>query len=305
MNDFVNISRYRWTPEEKEQILDQLLTDLIPTTHEPEVIQLSETFDKAQELLVQGDGIIGLSTGYPSIDQMTRGLAPGDLAIIYGDTSHGKSQLSQNISYNLAARGDPVFFAGLEMTNEQNTSRFIQMAREREEARGLPILYPKNNYFSYKEIGALISTATKMGAKLIVLDQLQDITHSLDNSTNEISLVTLEVKRAAVQNQVPVILISHINRSGNKSGPPTLAELKGSSAIEQRADIAIAVWRDFDAEDGLLHVRLRKNRNRGMAFHSTTLQIKDGVKLVEPVDMSNVQAIFPGATEEPTKLKWG
>jgi replicative DNA helicase len=280
----MKIGRYRWTPEEKREILDALLGDIevIPVESRVDFVDVFETMDEAQKIVAHKGELIGLSTGYPSLDKMTGGMAPGDLIIIFGDTSHGKSQLAQNITYQVAGMGTPVFFMGLEMTNNQNTARLLGIGGD--DIAGLPIFYPKDNDITHANINTIIRQGIQRGAGLVVIDQLQQLTRNIDNLTNELSLVTHEVKRAAVQGRVPIILISHINRTGSKHSAPTLSELKGSSSIEQDADICLSVWRDLDPRLGVsdeLQVWLRKNRNHGMEFFTTTMKVVDGVRLVE------------------------
>jgi replicative DNA helicase len=265
-------------------LLDELLAEVQPKKGigSADLIMALQTVAEAKRNAEQKDGIAGLPTGYQSLDKMTKGLAPGDLIILFGDTSHGKSQLSQNITFNLTSNGIPVLFIGLEMTNAQNTQRFLNIGGE--DQKGLQalanILYPEKNDLKYETIEAYVEAGTKGGAQLIVIDQLQQLVRSIDNNTAETSLVTHEIKRMAVRYKVPIILISHINRSGSTNGVPTLRELKGSSSIEQDADICLAVWRDIESAPHILQVILRKNRNRGMEFTRTQLYT-NGVRLSE------------------------
>lgn len=289
----LDIARYRWTEEEKDQVLDQLLQTMRPKENQkPELLSLTEVYDDAVEALNSPQRL--LSSGFASLDRMTKGMGSGDLVIVYGDTSHGKSQLTQNIALNVAQRGHTVLFCGLEMTNKQNTQRFIQMG---EDVRDLPILYPASNELTRHNVSEIVGLAVENGAKLVVIDQLQQMVREIANTAQEISLITAEVKRVAVQYEIPIMLISHINRTGTRQGPPTLTELKGSSSIEQDCDIALAVWRDMDLMDGRLHVVLRKNRNRGMEYQKTVLRIDQNMRLHEENDisLSALTKVFPGA----------
>lgn len=277
----------RYDDEEKAALLDELLDNAAPATVEtPSILLAIDTKAEAETLIANAGKLVGISSGYESIDKMTGGMAPGDLCIFFGDTSHGKSQLTQNIAYRMARTAQPVMIIGLEMTNAQNTTRFMAIGD------GDPLLdtalshimYPDTNDVRYENIEAHIRAASEGGAKLVVIDQLQQLTRSVDNTASETSLITHEIKRMARAYELPIILISHINRAGDKAAAPTLKDLKGSSSIEQDADICIAVWRDMDPRNermNYLDVWLRKNRNRGMQFFMTQLQVENGVKLVE------------------------
>lgn len=289
----MKIDKYRWTREEKLVILDQLLTDQLEqeTPATPTLVKLPATLDQAEKQILQGDSIAGITTGYKSLDNMTRGLAEGEVSVVFGYTSHGKSQLTQNIAYNVAARGIPVLLLPLEMTAAQNTARFLSFA-DRDKLMALPIYYPASKQIRHKDLNALVGAAKDQGVKLVVIDQLQQLTRSVENQTNEISLITHTISEVAKVHDVHIMLISHVSRSGFGKAPD-LVDLKGSSSIEQDADICLSVWRNFKAEDeyerNALVVHLRKNRNRGMAATKATLEVKDGVRLVE----STVDTIFP------------
>lgn len=277
----------RLTEKEWEDIVQVALDKITPKkkTSDLSLVMALETMEEAKAAQASEGKILGLSTGFPSIDQMTKGINKGDLVIIYGDTSHGKSQLTQNIAYNLARSHEPVLFIGLEMTNAQNTGRFMRIGQNDpmvEDALA-NILYPSSNDLRLENIEEYITSSVGT-AKLVVIDQLQQLTRSVDNTTSETSLITHELKRMAIRHGVPIILISHINRSSLNGGPPTLRELKGSSSIEQDADICLAVWRDMDPQhmqSHILEIVLRKNRNRGMEHTSATLTSTNGVKLAE------------------------
>lgn len=277
----------RLTKDEQNELLLHLLDKVEPKGETPaDLLLAADTVEAAEKILGERGRLSGLTTGYPSLDLMTKGLAKGDLIIVYGDTSHGKSQLTQNIAYNLARKEHPILFVGLEMTNAQNTTRFLEIG-EGDPLRDtalLHILYPNSNDIGYPTIESHIKSAAEAGVELVVIDQLQQLTRSIDNATSETSMITHEIKRMAVRYEIPVILISHINRSGQQNTAPTLRELKGSSSIEQDADVCIAVWRDMEESHDKRHVLevwLRKNRNRGMEHTHTQLVVQDSIKLRE------------------------
>lgn len=281
----VDIERFRWTEEEKHAVFDQLVDSLKPKEQQVVgLVPVSDTVEEAKTRLLTGDQINGLSTGYEDLDLMTRGMAPGEMIVLFGDTSHGKSQLSQNIALNVALEGHKVLFIGLEMTNSENTLRFLQMLEDGDKLNKLPIIYPKSNAVTYQDVDGLVKKATEEGAELVVLDHLHMLTRNIDNMANELSLICHEIKRVARAYEVPIILISHINRTGADKGVPKLSHLKGSGSIEQDADMAIAVFRDIKKGSQTLEVVLRKNRNRGMKHQSCELNIEPSQRLVSQIE---------------------
>jgi replicative DNA helicase len=286
------IDNGRATPAEKVDAWRHLredpevLAELKMTKAGPEsapLVTLSETVEQAQKITAREGEIVGLSTGFACIDRMTGGIGPSEIVVVFGDTSHGKSQLAQNIALNMAQREIPILFIGLEMSNAENTVRFLGMGGEAD----LPIIYPANMDLGYKEIDNLVGTAKQDGIQLVVLDHLHMLTRDVQNAANELSMISNELKRVARKYELPMMVISHISRQGTGK-VPELRDLKGSSSIEQDADIALAVWRDMEKEEHLqtLKVVLRKNRLRGRKHTVAELAILANARLAERVEMS-------------------
>lgn len=281
----------RLTEDENFQAAQYFLAKVTPAEETPStpLVSFFDLYDKAEEIAVKGQTMNGLSTGYPSIDGMTKGLGPGELIVIFGYTSMGKSQLSQNIALNIARAGKLVLFLGLELTSEQNSARFINMGGK---DRTLPILFPPKPDITYKEIAGLIAQAKQDNLGLVVVDQLQDLIHDTVNEQGEIGQIMAELKRAAITHEVPIIVVSHVNRQGASTGPPALETLKGSASIEQKADIALAVWQDPEADwpDGYAEMQIsnRKNRQRGKEVKNAKLTVVDGLRLIDPQDIRSI-----------------
>lgn len=286
------------TPQLLTKVNEALQTILIERDRKSpkqDLVMLGEYLDEADKLIARGDELIGLSTGYPSLDKMTGGIGQSALVVVFGETSHGKSQLSQNIAYNLASTGHPVMFVGLEMTNVENTVRIKQLA-EGEDLVSLPIIYPKRDDLKIEDFPSLFRTAKDNKVELVVIDHLHalPISNKSVSTADALSEMMYEIKRLAREFKIPVLLVSHVNRAlGGRKGVPDKSDLKSSGAIEQCADILLAVWRNTELEvsEQTLHVVMRKNRGRSMLYNKTELLFKNGVRLVE----SAVSMVFPGA----------
>lgn len=274
------VENQRPTEEELEELFIGLTSKVKPKARpKAQLKALVETVEDAKKLIHHGDELIGLSTGFNNVDKLTKGINASEIIVVFGDTGHGKSQLCQNIALNVARQGKPVLFVGLEMNNEENTARFLNMGGTED----LPILYPASNDIGYQDIDGLVKAASQEGVALVVIDHLHMFARNVDNLANELSLICHEFKRVARAYKVPVMVVSHINRSGDKGGPPHLKDLKGSSSIEQDADIALAVWNEdmvYDGGKNLLTIALRKNR-KGRKQTIAQLNILDNAKLQE------------------------
>ncbi len=90
-----------------------------------QVSSMLDHADEAEERYKNRDKVQGLSTGFPSIDTLTMGLVEGELIVVAGPTSKGKTLLSMCISNNIAKKGGRVLFVTLEMTKAELTSRYM------------------------------------------------------------------------------------------------------------------------------------------------------------------------------------
>lgn len=280
----------RMTNEEARELLDQLIQKVDPMTGKASpIVQMGSIVEEAVKRIPKPGQIIGISTGYTDVDKMTGGLAPGEVSVWYGGTSVGKSQLTQNISLNMAIRNIPILMLPLEMGIYLNTARMLKMYGElnRHEFDKLPIYYPDAKRMDITTLANTVRDGvTNLGVRAVVIDQLQQLVpRTGSNLVEAISATTDELHKIADENQVHILLISHINRTGDPGSAPKLSELKGSGSIEQDADICVGLYRDAEddaPEKGYrspLKLHLTKNRNRGTENYMASLGY-DGMRLV-------------------------
>lgn len=253
----------RYDAAEQAQLLDALLELAAPKeVTPPQLIHYAETIEEARKLQRTGDEIIGLSTGYKSVDALTGGMQGSQVIIVFGDTGHRKSMFVQNITANVARAGTPVLFIGLEMSNAENTERILSITGD----EALPIVYPPHTDVDYKDIDGLMELAVADGVGLVVVDHLHMFEGDGENQAASIAKICREMKRVTRKHNVPMILVSHINEDKYRTGVPNLKDLLGSSSIKQIADTAIAIYSpgmdpSVDAEDTEVVVVNRKRRN--------------------------------------------
>lgn len=257
------------------------------------LVTIAETIDEAKEHMAAEGKIVGLTTGYRELDQMIQGLREGEIHVVFGDTGHGKSQLVQNITLNIASRDIPVLFIGTEMINRENTERFIELAGGNvDRVTRLPIIYPPD-VPGYKKVDHLVAEAMENDCRLVVIDLLHNFESEGENEAAALSRMCREFKRVAVHHKVPVLLVSHINEDKLRKGVPELKDLKGSSSIKQIASSALAVWRDDELEphqQTVLKVVCRKHR-RGIKRRSVELAILPNARL----ESHTTTSFFPTA----------
>jgi replicative DNA helicase len=212
---------------------------------------------------------------------MTLGLGIGELVILGGYTSRGKTQLAVNIAWNVAAEGKSVLFVTLEMTKAQLTSRFMRLG---EIDANTPIFFQAMDVLEIEHIGDLIRRAKEDGVGLVVIDHLHYFARG-KNMLEQVGLASREFKRFALTYELPVLLLSQLSRPIDKKvgrlPVPGLSSLKESGYVEQDADIVLMVHRDLpddEADTGIdeneVVVVQRKNRPRGMRRGHNLAQLR-------------------------------
>ncbi len=230
----------------------------------PQIMHHTAVSEEADELVLTGDQIRGLATGYRDWDKMTRGMNPAEVVVLFATPGVGKSLVAQNITTVAAEHGNPVLFIGVEMSAPENEARFKQMyAGKLDELDRLPIYYPQSKDIKAEDIDGLVEAAKEQqGIKLVVVDHLHmwKTTGASRSESEAIANAVKEMKRVTRKHEVPMLLLAQCNR--NVTGIPLLTDLLGSSAIEQIADIAITLWKDPEGDQATtpLKVKLRKQR---------------------------------------------
>lgn len=258
-----------------------------------EIVDLQPYMTAAREHREPEGTIKGLSTGLQKIDKMTQGFVPGELMIVSGQTSHGKTQLSNNIMLNAAKGGHKVMFVTMEMTKQETADRFNMLTKDQDIGEGKIFLNMRAD-LAYTDVTRMIERAKEKGCDLVVIDHLHYFSRSVENATQEVSKIVKEFKSAAVQYEIPIILICHVRKMAPKKHP-TLEDLRDSSLIAQDADMVLIVWRDESPNAGNPHeveVTLWKNRNR-QKKHRRDFLYAEGMVLQEndprPADQKEAQ----------------
>lgn len=259
---------------------------------------LGQVVERIQELYDQENPseITGVPTGFTDLDIMTSGLQPGDMIVVAGRPSMGKTAFALNIAEHVGVDlGLPVAIFSLEMSGPQLAMRFLSSTGRLDAHRvrtgrlnddewdkmtvALGKLHSAPIHID--ETGAITATdlrararrlARQFGGKLglIVIDYLQLMTSSKEgeNRATEISEISRSIKSLAKELKVPVIALSQLSRKVEERNDkrPLMSDLRESGAIEQDADIIIMMYRDEyykpDTQDkGLAEVIIGKHRN--------------------------------------------
>ena len=282
-----------------------------------QVSSMLDHIEEAEDRYKNRDQVQGLHSGFPSIDRLTMGLVEGELIIVAGPTSKGKTLLSMHIANNVAKKGHRVLFVTLEMTKAELTSRYMYVNGGANTNDFMTVaantVFQENDELDWKDIDGLIQNAKQqLDVDLVIIDHLHYFARDLKNAAEELGQITMRFKKNAIRHKLPIILISHIKKLG-KDEDLSLEALRGSSLIGQDADIVLMVNRD--PETNQMGILIDKNRNRGKLSDRTqewggrtqreidTAYLDfNNTKLHDPMpEPSSVQQIFPGAEILPYK----
>lgn len=234
---------------------------------------LAKTTDRIDTLSKSGRSLTGLSTGFTDLDKDTSGLQRGDLIIVAGRPSMGKTCLIMNMAEAVAIKEkQPVLVFSLEMPGESITMRLLSSLGRIDQQRlrsgeisdeDWPRISSSTNMLSQTKIfiddtPALSPLEVRTRARriarehgqlgLIVIDYLQLMTGSgnNENRTLEISGISRSLKALAKELNVPVVAGSQLNRGleQRQDKRPVMSDLRESGAIEQDADLIAFIYRD-------------------------------------------------------------
>lgn len=247
------------------------------------------------DLLHQSDGdITGISTGFHEFDKLTAGLQGGDLVIIAGRPSMGKTTLAINVAENAAIGSKvPTAIYSMEMPSEQLAFRMISSLGRVDQTHLRTGRFPDEDWSRINTAVQLMSEAPifiddtaglspteirararrlqrEHGLGLIVVDylQLMQVPGNKENRATEISEISRSLKALAKELSVPVIALSQLNRGVEQRTDkrPVMSDLRESGAIEQDADLILFIYREEvynqdTPRKGIADITIAKQRN--------------------------------------------
>jgi replicative DNA helicase len=260
---------------------------------------LSQVVERIETLYARDNpsDITGTATGFTDLDRKTSGLQAGDLIIIAGRPSMGKTALAVNIAENVAMDSNkPVAIFSMEMGATQLAMRMLgsvgklnqqdlRTGRLQDDDWGrlthalgklndAPIHIDESAALSSLDLRARSRRLHRQnnGLGLIVVDYLQLMSSNVgkpsENRATEISEISRSLKALAKELHVPVIALSQLNRSLEQRTDkrPVMSDLRESGAIEQDADLILFIYRDEvynpdSPQQGKAEIIIGKQRN--------------------------------------------
>lgn len=258
---------------------------------------IKTVIDKFDKISKDPDALRGTPTGYKDLDEVTNGVHPGDLILLAARPAVGKTSFAMNLVINIALSGRTCAVFSLEMPKAQLMQRALCSVAKVPMGKALA---GQMNIDEWKRVWAatkklentelyiddsslttpaqLLSKCRRLKAKqgkldLVMIDYLQLMTADKKNKENrqsEISEITRNLKIAAKELGVPIIVLSQLSRDIEKREGhlPQLSDLRESGSIEQDADIVMFLhnpekYNDTPTQEepGVVELHIAKHRN--------------------------------------------
>jgi replicative DNA helicase len=257
---------------------------------------VGDVVKQMEAMLGRGNSdITGVPTGFVDMDKMTAGLQPGDMIVVAGRPSMGKTAFALNIAEHVGVEERlPVAIFSLEMSGPQLATRFLSSVGRIDQGRlrtgrltdddwerlsmalgklhDAPIHIDETGSISPTDLRARARRLHRQYGKLglIVIDYLQLMSSSRnsENRATEMSEISRSVKSLAKELSVPIIALSQLSRKVEERTDkrPLMSDLRESGAIEQDADIIVMMYREEyykpdTQEKGTAEAIIGKHRN--------------------------------------------
>jgi len=236
--------------------------------------------------------VSGISSGFKSIDDMIGGWRKGEMIVLGARPSMGKSAFAMALARNASRQEAKTLFISIEMSMQMTIHRLLSMESNIDlrrisnsklsdsEVRALrgaranvfddPLYVAAKNPMSVADIRSLcIRHREKYGLDFVLIDFLQMVETKGINRITEIGAVSRGIKQLARELEIPVLILSSLNRAADKRDDkrPTLPDLRESGDIESDADVVAFLYRAsyYSAIEPSpvdeIEVIIRKNRN--------------------------------------------
>lgn len=258
--------------DEAQAVVFALAERRVEGSNDPETIGalLSGVVDDIQARFDRGGAITGLATGFVDLDAKTCGLNSGDLVIVAGRPSMGKTAFALNVAEHVAVTEDkPALVFSMEMGGKQLSERSIasigrvsmnslrsgrisddewsRMSFAVGKLHRAPLLIDDSPALTVAQMRSRTRRAAKKhGVSLVVVDYIQLARGEGQSREQEVSSISRGLKALAKEFNCPVIALSQLNRKVDErpNKRPLMSDLRDSGAIEQDADLILMMYRD-------------------------------------------------------------
>jgi len=280
---------------EKLDLAEQKIFEVADRRTSSSATPLKDLLMQVYERIEKRDGkhVTGIATGYHELDQLMCGLQNGEMIIIAGRPSMGKTSFAMNIAEHMGVVDKiPVAIFSLEMSNQQLAERFLSskskidaqnikrgrlsdehyklLIESCDELSSAPIYIDDMAAMTPLELRAKTRRLKKQyGIKCVIVDYMQLMSCGagrVESRQQEVTLISRHLKALAKELDVPVVVLSQLNRAleGREDHRPRMSDLRESGSIEQDADVVILLHR----EDYYHSKKIGSAREEGSVYSS-------------------------------------
>jgi len=297
-----------------EAILNIGISDLLAFSHsiqnlnQKNYLTLSDAIGEAEkEIQDELSGKVNwLSTGIPDVDKLIHGLHNECLYIIGAEAKVGKSLLSNQIALHNAIKGIPVGIVSMEMSGREIVKRYAGISRWstpqdklqsldtfKAQAKGKPLYFRQGGTSTKSLFSILQQLVNDRKCKLLILDYLQliQLSEKNRNAVDEINSVLSELKSFAVENQIPIILVSAVltkQVAGKNIKKPSRADIAGTGRAINDCDCMLMLW--TPEEENRRYIEIFVEHGRNGENGKAGLYLNDSLQLV-PTTLREVEVI--------------
>lgn len=233
-------------------------------------------------------GLLGTPVGFPSVDQVTGGLQPGQLIVIVAPPKTGKSTVALQFAQNVHLQDKSVMFQSFEMSNHEQQTRYDAMRARVSHTRLINgLLDPEEESRYQAKLRAMENmrkpfwlvdsangaTVSGISSKLSVLHPeivfIDGVYLMIDEQSGEantpqaITNITRSLKRMAQKYKVPVVITTQVLSWKMRKGQVTADSIGYSSSFHQDADVIFGLQREDENVDDTRILKVLESRNSG------------------------------------------
>jgi len=247
-------------------------------------VAIERALDRVVHARAVGGDLLGIGSGFPTLDRVTLGWQAPDLIVVAARPSMGKTAFALDAAKAAARAGVKVFIASLEMSAEQLAMRMLssesgingralrlgrvdendwqEVADAYSRISELSIVIDDTSSITETELTERVRKA-KPGFMIVDYLQLMRSAQLAQRRDLEIANITGAMKGLAKELNIPVILLSQLSREAERrdNPRPRLTDLRDSGAIEQDADLVIGIYRNLDRSPQFAELICLKHRN--------------------------------------------
>lgn len=246
-------------------------------------------FDDYLELKARPDGLLGIATGFKTMDQATAGLQPGQLISIVAPPKTGKSVLALQVALNVHEQGFVPMFQSFEMTNREQKSRHdamragishnrltrgkLKLAEEVRYKQALERVEKMQKFYLADAVGA--TTVSELAAKIETLNPdvvfIDGAYLMFDEDSGEketpraLTGITRNLKRLAMKLEKPIVISTQVLEWKMRKGKVNTNSIGYSSSFLQDSDVIFALERQDEEDDTTRLLKIIASRNCGPA----------------------------------------